>query len=708
MSGAAVRPSQLRSPGESTSAGSECHRRPPTPCWGEPDCEKENLVNSSSGPMSPRELGAKKPPPPQPRRKQAAKQSNMSATNVASSPTASSPFRDITAKASRTLKSLESRISPRGTPKGTPRGTPRSSMGSLRRSRQTQSTGSLPRYEAGEAPAGAVKMSAAQIIDDLRAELAARDEALEKSNRNGLELCRQLQDFADFYEQAKNEAFEAKKSVSELTHQIWKMNNEREADKHNNEQELTQLREDCSRLKEAASRLHDRLEEERAEARLSSSTRQAEKWEWAHEKVARVLVSLGAEAPRETSPEALVQCADSLRRRWESAEDLAASQSQGLREEASAHAARVADLTASNSRLEHEVRVLRNSLQELKGSVRVLCRMRPPNRGDGTAVTQDGKSLVLRPPQFDRDMEFSFDKVFGVASQQAEVYKEVEGLVRSTLDGFTSMIFAYGQTGSGKTFTIDGTTEQPGVQRRALEQLLCTCPPDCSIAMSVVEVYNDAVRDLLGGNPKELMDVRQSAEGIPEAPGSVSMFGCVSVPGLCCQTVASEEEAQDLLATARANRAVGSTQLNARSSRSHLILSLAVVRSLSGVPVGFLHLCDLAGSERTKLSLAEGDRMKEANHINKSLSALGDVLHALANKSSHVPYRNSKLTSLLRDCLGGNSKVLMLAQASSDACDLSETFSTLSFAARVKTIEKGKITKASHLKDDPPKTKRHH
>mmetsp|Transcript_1608 Transcript_1608/g.3503 ORF Transcript_1608/g.3503 Transcript_1608/m.3503 type:complete len:555 (+) Transcript_1608:22-1686(+) len=428
----------------------------------------------------------------------------------------------------------------------------------------------------------------------------------------------------------------------------------------------------------------------------------------AHEKVARVQVSLGAQAPRETSPEALVQCADSLRRQWESAEDLASSQSQGLREEASAHAARVADLTASNSRLEHEVRVLRNSLQELKGSVRVLCRMRPPNRGDGTAVTQDGKNLVLRPPQFDRDMEFSFDKVFGTASQQGEVYKEVEGLVRSTLDGFTSMIFAYGQTGSGKTFTIDGTAEHPGVQRRALEQLLCTCPPDCSIAMSVVEVYNDAVRDLLGGNPQELMDVRQSAEGMPDTPGSVSMFGCVSVPGLCCQTVASEEEARELLATARANRAVGITQLNSRSSRSHLILSLAVVRSISGVPLGFLHLCDLAGSERTKLSLAEGDRMKEANHINKSLSALGDVLHALANKSSHVPYRNSKLTSLLRDCLGGNSKVLMLAQASSDACDLSETFSTLSFAARVKTIEKGKITKATHLKDDPPKTKRHH
>mmetsp|Transcript_46078 Transcript_46078/g.98530 ORF Transcript_46078/g.98530 Transcript_46078/m.98530 type:complete len:555 (+) Transcript_46078:45-1709(+) len=428
----------------------------------------------------------------------------------------------------------------------------------------------------------------------------------------------------------------------------------------------------------------------------------------AHEKVARVQVSLGAQAPRETSPEALVQCADSLRRQWESAEDLASSQSQGLREEASAHDARVADLTASNSRLEHEGRVLRNSLQELKGSVRVLCRMRPPNRGDGTAVTQDGKNLVLRPPQFDRDMEFSFDKVFGTASQQGEVYKEVEGLVRSTLDGFTSMIFAYGQTGSGKTFTIDGTAEHPGVQRRALEQLLCTCPPDCSIAMSVVEVYNDAVRDLLGGNPKELMDVRQSAEGMPDTPGSVSMFGCVSVPGLCCQTVASEEEARELLATARANRAVGSTQLNSRSSRSHLILSLAVVRSISGVPLGFLHLCDLAGSERTKLSLAEGDRMKEANHINKSLSALGDVLHALANKSSHVPYRNSKLTSLLRDCLGGNSKVLMLAQASSDACDLSETFSTLSFAARVKTIEKGKITKATHLKDDPPKTKRHH
>lgn len=174
------------------------------------------------------------------------------------------------------------------------------------------------------------------------------------------------------------------------------------------------------------------------------------------------------------------------------------------------------------------------------------------------------------------------------------------------------------------------------------------------------------------------------------------------------RVVESAAELQHVLAQGRSTRALGRTNLNDHSSRSHAIVTvqvryrevdLAVSISSLGLSgaveedevCGRIHFVDLAGSERTKLSGSEGPRLKEATSINKSLSALGDVLRALAKSQRHIPYRNSKLTYLLQDALGGSSKVLMFAQVSADAGDVSESFSTLHFASRVASIEKGRL-----------------
>ena len=184
-----------------------------------------------------------------------------------------------------------------------------------------------------------------------------------------------------------------------------------------------------------------------------------------------------------------------------------------------------------------------------------------------------------------------------------------------------------------------------------------------------------------------------------DLPGP-SPFGSMRVPGLKSWTVQETADVEEALERVRTKRHVASTALNERSSRSHTVISLSVQRASGsvesmGVPLGVLHIVDLAGSERTKVSQAEGIQMKEANCINRSLSALADVLFALGDSSSsaHVPYRNSKLTYLLQDALGGpGCKTFLFAQVSPDAQDAHESYSTLTFAARVATsVQKGRL-----------------
>ncbi|CAN7021401.1 unnamed protein product [Brassica rapa subsp. trilocularis] len=334
-----------------------------------------------------------------------------------------------------------------------------------------------------------------------------------------------------------------------------------------------------------------------------------------------------------------------------------------------------------------------NELQELKGNIRVYCRVRPFLPGQGASNTvvehigEHGELVVLNPTKPGKDglRKFRFNKVYSPASTQAEVFSDIKPLVRSVLDGYNVCIFAYGQTGSGKTYTMtgpDGASEEEwGVNYRALNDLFKISQSRKSniayeVGVQMVEIYNEQVRDLLSDD-SILSTTQQNGLAVPDA----SMY-----------PVTSTSDVLELMNIGLNNRVVSSTALNERSSRSHSIVTVHVrgkdLKTGSAL-YGNLHLVDLAGSERVDRSEVTGDRLKEAQHINKSLSALGDVIFSLASKSSHVPYRNSKLTQLLQSSLGGRAKTLMFVQLNPDVISYSESMSTLKFAERVSGVELG-------------------
>ncbi|XP_057483379.1 kinesin-like protein KIN-14I isoform X2 [Actinidia eriantha] len=356
----------------------------------------------------------------------------------------------------------------------------------------------------------------------------------------------------------------------------------------------------------------------------------------------------------------------------------------------------LAHAAAGYHKVLEENRKLYNQVQDLKGSIRVYCRVRPFLGGQSNYLStvdhiEEGTITITTPSKHGRGCKsFNFNKVFGPSATQAEVFSDTQPLIRSVLDGYNVCIFAYGQTGSGKTFTMSGpkdlTVQNQGVNYRALgdlfllaEQRRNTFRYDVSVQM--IEIYNEQVRDLLvtDGLNKRLEIRNSSQTGL-------------NVPDANLVQVSSTSDVIDLMNIGQKNRAVGATALNDRSSRSHSCLTVHVEgRDLTSGTIlrGCMHLVDLAGSERVHKSEVTGDRLKEAQHINKSLSALGDVISSLAQKNSHVPYRNSKLTQLLQDSLGGQAKTLMFVHISPGADALGETISTLKFAERVATVELG-------------------
>ncbi|CAL4952651.1 unnamed protein product [Urochloa decumbens] len=284
---------------------------------------------------------------------------------------------------------------------------------------------------------------------------------------------------------------------------------------------------------------------------------------------------------------------------------------------------------------------------------------------------------------------FQFNKVFGPTTTQDEVYKETQPLIRSVMDGYNVCIFAYGQTGSGKTHTMCGPSgglpKDFGINYMALNDLfnISTSREDVKydIRVQMVEIYNEQVRDLLSEDTSSTkLDIRTSSNN-----------GLSNLPDAKICQVQSPSDVINLMQLGEKHRASSSTAMNHRSSRSHSILTVLVNgKDISGnVSHSSLHLVDLAGSERVDRSEATGERLKEAQHINKSLSCLGDVINALAQKNSHIPYRNSKLTQLLQSSLGGNAKTLMFAHISPEAESYAETLSTLKFAQRASTVELG-------------------
>lgn len=333
-----------------------------------------------------------------------------------------------------------------------------------------------------------------------------------------------------------------------------------------------------------------------------------------------------------------------------------------------------------------------NELVRLKGNIRVFCRVRPVSQEEQDSA--DAKTMLSFDSEDDavlylsnkgKIMTFELDKVFPPQATQEEVFQEVQSLITSCIDGFNVCIFAYGQTGSGKTYTMEGVADDPGINQRALRLLFSEVTEkapdwDYKITVSMVEIYNETLRNLLGENPTDKLDIKMNPDG----------SGQLYVPGLTEFAVQSPEDINRVFELGHMNRATACTNLNEHSSRSHalLIITVSGFNSATGNRTqGKLNLVDLAGSERIAKSGAEGSRLREAQCINKSLSALGDVINALRSKHSHVPFRNSRLTYLLQDSLSGDSKTLMMVQVSPLAANMSESVCSLKFAQRVRSVE---------------------
>ncbi|CAL4893418.1 unnamed protein product [Urochloa decumbens] len=339
-----------------------------------------------------------------------------------------------------------------------------------------------------------------------------------------------------------------------------------------------------------------------------------------------------------------------------------------------------------------------NELIELRGNIRVFCRCRPLNSDE---VTRGCSSVVEIKASQETNLQFissgkerktfTFDRVFGPEDNQEAVFSETVPVVRSVMEGFNVCIFAYGQTGTGKTFTMEGIPENRGVNYRALEELFRMSEErktsiTYTFSVSILEVYNEKIRDLLdeSNDLSKRLDIKQSADGTQE------------VPGLIEAPIYNIDHVWEKLKFGARNRSVESTNANELSSRSHSLVRVTVRSEnlLTGqTSRSHMWMVDLAGSERVAKTGVEGDRLKESQFINKSLSAMGDVISALASKNSHIPYRNSKLTHLLQSSLGGDCKTLMFVQISPSSTDSGETLCSLNFASRVRAVEHGPARK---------------
>ncbi|XP_074069369.1 kinesin-like protein KIF3A isoform X5 [Macrotis lagotis] len=286
---------------------------------------------------------------------------------------------------------------------------------------------------------------------------------------------------------------------------------------------------------------------------------------------------------------------------------------------------------------------------------------------------------------------FTFDTVFGPDSKQLDVYNlTARPIIDSVLEGYNGTIFAYGQTGTGKTFTMEGVRAVPelrGIIPNSFAHIfghIAKAEGDTRflVRVSYLEIYNEEVRDLLGKDQTQRLEVKERPD--------VGVY----IKDLSAYVVNNADDMDRIMTLGHKNRSVGATNMNEHSSRSHAIFTITIECSEKGIDgnmhvrMGKLHLVDLAGSERQAKTGATGQRLKEATKINLSLSTLGNVISALVDgKSTHVPYRNSKLTRLLQDSLGGNSKTMMCANIGPADYNYDETISTLRYANRAKNIK---------------------
>ncbi|GMN39448.1 hypothetical protein TIFTF001_008676 [Ficus carica] len=322
------------------------------------------------------------------------------------------------------------------------------------------------------------------------------------------------------------------------------------------------------------------------------------------------------------------------------------------------------------------------------------------------------------------DRVFTFDKVFGPSAQQKDLYEQaVIPIVNEVLEGFNCTIFAYGQTGTGKTYTMEGECKrsksgpngelpaEAGVIPRAVKQIFDTLEgqnAEYSVKVTFLELYNEEITDLLA--PEEISRVALEDKQKKQLPLMEDGKGGVLVRGLEEEIVTSANEIFTLLERGSAKRRTAETLLNKQSSRSHSLFSITIhIKEATPegeelIKCGKLNLVDLAGSENISRSGAREGRAREAGEINKSLLTLGRVINALVEHLGHIPYRDSKLTRLLRDSLGGRTKTCIIATVSPAVHCLEETLSTLDYAHRAKNIKNKpevnqKMMKSTLIKD---------
>ena len=336
-----------------------------------------------------------------------------------------------------------------------------------------------------------------------------------------------------------------------------------------------------------------------------------------------------------------------------------------------------------------------NMMEDMKGKIRVYARTRPLTKKETGEKQQFSlhfpDEFTIEHPWKDekKNRSYLFDTVFPAETSQESVFEDTKYLIQSAFDGYNVCIFAYGQTGSGKTHTIYGDDANPGLTPRAIEEVMrCVYEGGDKGKFSVkmeaymLELYQEQINDLL--LPPSKMKAPPKLDIKKDAKGWVTVTNSTVVP------VGSKEDIMNVIDAGLSVRKTTSTKMNVESSRSHLIFSLIIETTdlqTQQVTRGKLSFVDLAGSERVKKSGATGDTMKEAQAINKSLSALGDVISALADEKAHIPYRNHKLTMLMSDSLGGNAKTLMFVNVSPADGNLEETQNSLTYATRVRTIK---------------------
>ena len=339
--------------------------------------------------------------------------------------------------------------------------------------------------------------------------------------------------------------------------------------------------------------------------------------------------------------------------------------------------------------------------------VAVRCRPLSKNEQNGVytnvvSIEEQRKEIFLTNSKTSQTKQYTFDYVYSQTSKQKDVYEECAfRIVEGVTEGYNGTIFAYGQTGTGKTFTMEGDKrdeEMKGIIPRTFEQIFNTieATPQTQFLVSctMLELYNEEVYDLLAEKDKHKLDVKENV--------GTGFY----VKNLSIHDIKSPKECLHLLESGSKNRKKAETQMNKDSSRSHSIFSIIIERSITDengnqlIRKGKLNLVDLAGSEKQSKTKASGQQFEEAKKINLSLVCLGKVISSLVQNGKYIPYRDSKLTKLLMDSLGGNTKTIMIANIGPACHNYDETLNTLRYANQAKNIQNKPI-----INEDPKDAK---